>query len=154
MTPREAIVQLMQSVPEIGIVQNRERHAHDVAKLKQLYAWGPSNQIRGWFVRRVRVRETGIAVPRYLEVVGWQIRGFIAFDDDGASELVLESLVEQLRDLFRANPTLLDTVTKLGLLPGNSDRGLQMEDAGPVLFAGVLCNAVRLSLTTTTERSQ
>ena len=154
MTVRQTICDVLQSVPNIGIVHDRERFATNLADLKLLYFSAPHNQVRGWFVRRVRVRETGILQPVYLEVVNWRIQGVMGFDDAGASELVLEQLVEAARDAFRANPSLNGTVTKIGLLPASSDRGLQQEDFGPVMFGGVLCHGVRLSLTTTTERRQ
>lgn len=151
---RAAICDLMRSVPDIGVVHDYERYAADLSRLKALY-FSPAHQdLRGWFVRRARVRETGILQPRFLEVTNWQIRGFMSLDDDAQSELAMDDLVEALRDAFRANPTLNGTVTKIGLLPPTSERGLQLEDSGPVLFGGVLCHGVKFALTTTTERSQ
>lgn len=149
---REAIRDLMLTVPEIGVVHAYERYASDMAKLKSLYGW--QDQLRGWFIRRASVKEVGIALPRHLEVTRWQIRGVLALGDAGATELVMDELIEGVRDVIRANPTLNGTVTKTGLLQANAERGLQLEDFGPVLFAGVLCHGARLSLTTTTERSQ
>jgi hypothetical protein len=149
---RTAIRDLMLTVPEIGVVHLHERYAADLAKLKQLY--GYDGHVRGWFIRRTAVRETGIALPRYLEVNRWQIRGVLSLNDETSTELVMDSLIEGVRDVIRDNPSLNNTVTKTGLLQPNAERGLQLEDFGPVMFGGVLCHGARLSLTTTTEKSQ
>lgn len=155
MTPaRAALTALLQGVPDIGVVHAYERYASDVATLKQLYYSAPHQQIRGWFVRRVRVRETGILQPEFLEVTEWQLRGFIGLDDAGQTELVADALIEAVRDRVRANPTLNGTVSQIGLLRTGTDRGLQLEDFGPVLFGGVLCHGIRFGLTTTTQRRQ
>lgn len=150
---RAAIVATLEAVPDIGVVHARERNANDLAKLKQLYFSEPHQDVRGWFVRRVRIRETGILQPRYLEVIDWQIRGVMGFNDAKESELAMDDLVDAVRARFRADPTLGGAITKTGLLGADKDRGLQLVDAGPVLFGGVLCHGVRLDLTTTTERS-
>lgn len=155
MTPeRAALFAILQAVPDIGVVHAYERMASDLAKLKQLYYSNTHAQIRGWFIRRVQVRETGIMQPLYLEVVEWQIRGFMAIDDSAQTELVFDGLIESVRDQLRANDKLNGTVLKLGLLGAKTDRGLQLEDFGPYMFGGVLCHGARLSLVTTKERIQ
>jgi hypothetical protein len=105
-------------------------------------------------VRRLRVRETGIQQPLYLESIDWQIRGFMGLDDATQSELVMEDLIDALRDRFRADSTLGGVITKTGALGSTKDRGIQLEDFGPVLFGGVLCHGARIGLNTTTERMQ
>lgn len=155
MTPaRAALVAILQSVPDIGVVHAYERYAADLATLKALYYSAPHQQIRGWFVRRVSVKEIGILQPEFLEVVQWQIRGFVGLDDSGQSEIVADDLVEGVRDAIRGNPTLGGTVTQIGLLRTSTDRGLQLEDFGPVMFGGALCHGIRFALTTTTQRRQ
>lgn len=155
MTPeRAALFAILQAVPNIGVVHAYERMAADLSKLKQLYFSAAHQQIRGWFIRRVRVRETGILIPTYLEVVEWQIRGFMALDDSAQSELVMDTLIEAVRDRLRDNDKLNGTVLKLGLLGAKTDRGLQLEDFGPYMFGGVLCHGAKLSLITTKERRQ
>lgn len=151
---RSALVTSMRAVPNIGVVHAYERTGADLATLKQHYYSATHQQIRGWFVRRVRIRETGILQPLYLEVVEWQIRGFMAVDDAGESELVFDDLLEGLRDRLRDDSTLGGTVMKLGLLDAKSDRGLQLEDFGPYMFGGVLCHGAKFSLVTAKERRQ
>lgn len=149
---RDAIVNTLQAVPDIGVVFNRERYAANLADLKKLYFSVPHNQVRGWFVRRMTVRETNVLRPVWLDVETWRIQGFLAWDDDAGGELVLEQLVEAARDRFRLDSTLGGVVAATGILGRGNDRGLQLEDFGPVMFCGVLCHGARLSLTTTTER--
>lgn len=153
-TVRAAIKATLQSVTDIGVVHDYERYSHDLAKLKTLYYSAPHSQLRGWFIRRVKTAETGILPPRYLEQVTWQIRGVMALDDAGASELVFDELLDAIRDAFRADRTLGGTVTKIGRLQPNAERGLQLDDSGPVLFGGVLCHGARFSLLTTRELNQ
>lgn len=145
-TIRTAIVTVMRFVPEIGVVQDRERYAKDMTTLKAMYQ-APGLGLRGWFVRRQQVVETDRIQPRSVEYIRWRIQGVMAFDDANASELVFDNLIEQLRDTFRANDTLGGTVAQCALADGK-DAGLQLDDAGPVSFAGVVCHGARLSLTT------
>ena len=154
MTARAAIVAALQSVPEIGVVHDRERYAANLASMKDLYWSAAHNQVRGWFVRRVGARETGVLPPIFLDVETWRIQGYLGWDDAVSSELQLEALVEAARDRFRVDSTLGGAVLRTGLLARGSERGLQLEDSGPVMFCGVLCHGARLSLTTTTERHQ
>lgn len=149
---RTAIRDTLLSVAGIGVVHLYERYARDLSALKQLYLSG--GELRGWFIRRESTRETGIAIPRYLEVVQWQIRGFMALSDENQSELVFDDLVESIRDAFRANSKLDGTVTKTGLLQAGAERGVQLDDAGPFMFAGVLSHGARIRLITTRERTQ
>lgn len=143
---RAAIVATMNTVPNIGMVQDRERYAKDMPGLKAMYQ-APGLGLRGWFVRRRQIVETDRIQPRSVEYLRWRIQGVMAFDDANASELVFDNLIEQLRDAFRANDTLNGTVAQCALA-GGQEAGLQLEDAGPVSFAGVVCHGARLALTT------
>jgi len=146
---RLAIVARMSSVDDVGIVQLHERYAADLAKLKALYWSAPHNQLRGWYVRRVATAETGNRQAHTVEQLRWRIVGFMAFDDANASELTFDALIESLRDAFAQDETLGGTVDQCSD-PTSPDgvSGLQLDDSGPVMFAGVLCHACRLSLTT------
>jgi hypothetical protein len=150
---RQAITDTLASVADIGVVHAYERYAADHARLKTLYYSTPHGAIRGWFIRRVATREVGILVPRYIEEMDWQLRGYIALDDAGESELVADALVEAVRNKFRTNPRLSDTVQMQGPIGSRNKRGPQLVDFGPASFAGVLCHAVRFDMTTSLERT-
>lgn len=148
---RAAIVAALASVPEIGIVHDRERYAADNAKFSALYLYTPADgkrQIRGWWLRRSGTAEHSPNVARTVNVHTWTVRGYMAFADADETELVLDELVEQFRALIRADPTL-GGVCQPGPLGGDDDvDGVQVTDAGPVNFAGVLCHSVVLQLKT------
>lgn len=143
---RAAIVATMQTVPAIGVVHDRERFIERMSDLKAVYV-APGLGLRGWFVRRQQIVETDRIQPRSVEYLRWRIQGVMAFDDANASELVFDNLIEKLRDAFRANDTLGGLVAQCALA-GGKEAGLQLDDAGPVSFAGVVCHGARLSLTT------
>jgi hypothetical protein len=146
---RLAIVARLRSVPDIGIVHDRERNASDMNRLKALYLSPDHNQVRGWYVRRVATVESGNLLSRTVEQARWRIVGVMGFDDAASSELVFDALVDAVRNAFARDETLGGTVDQCSD-PENGDgpTGLQLDDAGPVMFGGVLCHACRLSLTT------
>jgi hypothetical protein len=148
---RTAIKTLMLTVPDIGVVHEYERYTTDMAGVRALYVSVPHNQLRGWFVRRQSTKEVGRIQNRSVEIIRWQIRGFMALDDSAQSELVMDGLVESLRDVFRVNETLSGTVDQCAVPQpggGSGEAGLQVEDFGPVMFASVLCHHARLGLNT------
>ena|SRR5438309_3088293 len=146
---RTAIVAKLNSVSGIGVVHAYERYASDLAKLKVLYCPTGETTIRGWFVRRTATHETGNIQSNTVEQIRWRIQGVMALDDAAASELTFDALIEGIRDAFSQDESLGGTVDQCSE-PGN-DAGescIQLDDAGPVMFGGVLCHAVRLGLTT------
>ncbi|MEO5626926.1 MAG: hypothetical protein ABIQ70_13035 [Dokdonella sp.] len=147
---RAAIAARLISVTDIGVVHAYERYASDLARLKQLYFSISHNQVRGWYVRRVQTSETGNILSNTVEHIRWRIVGLMALDDANASELVFDSLIEGVRNAFAADETLGGTVDQCAVPDpsGNSESCIQLDDAGPVMFGGVLCHAARLSLNT------
>lgn len=148
---RTAIKTLMLTVPDIGVVHEYERYAPDLAGVRAAYLYAPANQLRGWFVRRQSTKEFGRVQNHSVESIRWQIRGYMALDDSAQSELTMDGLVEALRDVFRPDETLGGTVGQCSVPApsgGSGESALQVEDFGPVMFAGVLCHHARLGLTT------
>lgn len=152
MSARAAVVATLETVPDIGRVHAYERFATAQAQLKELYYSNIHAQLRGWFVRRVRLNHTGVVKPRYIEVEQFQIRGFMAWDDANASETVMSGLIDSVIETFRLNPTLGGAITKQGALSAGADQGVRLDDFGPVMLGGVLCHGARMSLTTYTEK--
>lgn len=152
---REALVTLLRAVPGVGVVHDRERYAASEQAFRSLYiyahsdpaadAFGDKAHVRGWYIRRVATTEL-TDNGRVLNEHTWNIRGYLAFQDDIGSELVFDELVERMRDAVRVTPTL-----GLASLLGASvatERGVQVASAGPVFFAGALCHSVLLELRT------
>lgn len=145
---RAALVALLQTVPDVGQVHARERFAKDEAAFRALYLYTPAGgapQLRGWWLRRVATSTTSVSSARTLDVHSWELRGFMAFDDAAASELAFDALIESMRAAVAADPTLGGVAA-----PGPLDEpeGLQLVEAGPVRFAGVLCHSAVLTLKT------
>lgn len=146
---RAAIVAALAAVPDVGHVHERERYAESETAFRAMYLYTPAGgapEVRGWWLRRVATREHSPSTGRSLNAHTWQVRGYMAFSDARASELVLDDLIEQFRAVVRADPTL-GGVCQPGPLDASED-GVQVIDAGPVRFAGVLCHSAVLQLTT------
>ena len=140
---RNAIVAKMQAVPNIGQVQSYERYAKREADFRTFYE--DSGKVLGWVVRRLKIVEKSPAMGRWDVRITWRVAGYMSLDDSAASELAFDELVETLRTAFRDDPTLGGAVDTT-IVPERA--GLEVEDAGPVMFAGVLCHSARLGLTT------
>lgn len=149
---RDAIQGVLAGVPGIGPVHKFERYLKREAELQALYVSG--GQLKGWLIRRLSTREQALAVGRTVVTHRWQIRGYRAIDDATQSELAFDDTIEAIRDAFRADETLGGLVKGLEESAGQGGdvAGVQLADSGPVLFAGVLCHAARLSLTTWHEQ--
>ena len=139
---RSAIVTTLSSIPGIGQVHAYERYAQNDAGMKLFYG-NADGQLRGWFVRRKTIKETRQGGAK--ELVSWQIRGYMSLSDATQSEILFDDLIDSIRAAFRANRTLNGTVRVIIYDEGD---GLQVQDTGPVLFAGVLCHAATLVLST------
>ena len=168
---RKSMAARMRRLPGMGIVHEYERFSKQESAFRELYI--RDGALLGWHIRRVSLRETEFSSQFNRVRVKWQIRGLAALVDSAASELVLDNLVDALRDDFRRFPVLPLTCAALEALAPETDpedmysqimafgaesgfcrlttdegAGLQIDDSGPVMFAGVLCHSVRLGLTT------
>jgi hypothetical protein len=147
---RAAHVAQLGAIADIGIVNDRERYLPDEAQFKAAYVYTPAGgdpQLRGWWLRRVRTEERTISTGSVLVEHTWQWRGYMAFNDAQASELAFDELIEAYRDAHRADPTLGGVCEQNPEGIGGTD-GVQVEQAGPVMFCGALCHSVVLQLKT------
>lgn len=146
---RNAIQALLASVPGAGIVHLAEPYAKTQAAFQTAYQWtapDDTKQLRGWFIVRVKTRETAPSAGRTTNSHTWKLQGFMALAGDGVlSALEWDEVVEDIRAAFRNNPTL-GGVAQPGPL-GQQD-GAQVVGSAPVMFAGVLCHATQLELQT------
>lgn len=144
-----AIVATMNSVPNIGAVHDYERYAKDSATLRAHYGARIDgvDQLRGWFVTRLSVRNARNGFGGPLVTTIWQVRGYMALNDAEASEKTFHALIQALIDAFWADQDLGGTVISTQTADPNA-AGLTLEDAGPVFFSGVLCHSARLTLRT------
>lgn len=144
---RAAIVGKMTAIESLGRVHTFQRYDKNLGGLESLYRAEIDGveQIRGWYVTRVATTEESPALGRYIATHTWQIRGFLSLNDAAQSEIVMDGLIEQLRDAFRTDETLGGVVDTTVLDDG---AGLQLDEQLPVMFAGVLCHLARCTLRT------
>lgn len=149
---RTAMVATVAAVPGAGVVHAYERYIRGDDKFKQLYLYTPPGgvqQLRGWWLRRVRTAESSPNVsPETRNVHTWHLRAFMALNDEAASELVFEEMVEAVRDALRADPTFGGVADQGPLNDGDNTDGAQVVDVGPVTFCGALCHSALLEMKT------
>lgn len=142
---RAAIKTTLESVADIGQVHDYERYASRQGDFVALYYSAGHAQIRGWNFRRVAREERSSAIGRHAVTARWALRGYMALDDSAASEQTFDLLVEALIAAFRADDSLGGVVDTCIIA---DVAGLQLDEAGPVMLAGVLCHGARLTLRT------
>lgn len=152
---RAAIVAKAQAVPDFGRVHAYERYVREEKAFRDLYlverADG-TDLLAGWWLRRTATEELGIAIRRTVDVHTWQLRGYRALNDAEASELAFDASIEALRDAVRADPTFGGVCepepTGGAYGSSNEPQYVAVQDAGPVMFCGVLCHSAVLQLKT------
>lgn len=145
---RAAIVAKLRTVADVGRVHDLEPLGRTEAEFQDLYLYtlpDGSQQLRGWFVRRVRTTETLGGVGRTINEHTWTLRHFMSLDSAQRSEITFDTLVETVRRAFRNDLTLGGAVE-----PGPIQRptGMSLTDSTPVMFVGVLCHSATLSYST------
>lgn len=145
---RDKIKAIIVAVPNSGSVQAYERYTQQQSKLAEFYKDATSGRILGWNINRYATREAYIDIGRWVLDHDWKIRGFMSLDDADATQETFDTLIEAIRDVFRADPSLGDLVFSTVIEEKNHQAGVQVEEVAPVLFAGVLCHSARLALTT------
>lgn len=150
---RNALQVKLAAVPGIGQVHAFERFSSGEAKFRALFEFDlvdGSKQLRGWWLRRTHTQELAIAMGRSVDVSTWQIRGYMALNDDTATELEFDALIEAFRDAVRADPTFGGVCEpdpgEQGGQP--APQGVEVAQTGPVRFCGVLCHSAVLQLRT------
>ncbi|MBL3601298.1 MAG: hypothetical protein JMN25_15775 [gamma proteobacterium endosymbiont of Lamellibrachia anaximandri] len=142
-TVKQAVVDKLASVTGIGKVQGYERYAKRNSDMLALYKEG--SQVLGWYVRRTKTSESSDYPGRWDRTYSWVIRGFMGLDDSEQTELLFDDLIEASCAAFRDDDTLGGVVDTC--IIGN-EAGIQVQDSGPVMFAGVLCHSATLALNT------
>ena len=142
---RAAIVAKLEGVANIGAVNDYERYAKKLSKFKSFYV--TSGKVHGWHFRRISKRVISPALGEVKVTNRWRITGYMSLEDKLSSEKTFDDLVEAVMAAFLADETLGGVV---GATVDDDDgtAALQLDDSGPVMFAGVLCHSARLTLKT------
>lgn len=146
-TQRTALAALFAAVADAGVVHDHEPYAKTQGDFRALYVWTAgdgSQQLRGWHLRRTATRERALGLGRTLNAHTWRLTGYMALDDNGATERVFDELVEAMRRAYRLDP-VLGGASQLGPADG---AGIDVTDSKPVVFCGALCHSATLQFTT------
>ncbi|WP_423458031.1 hypothetical protein [Ottowia sp. VDI28] len=152
---RQALLEVLRAVPAVGVVHDCEVYASEDKGFKAAYrytntdasadAFAAEPHIRGWYIRRFATAEVN-ANARILNEHTWHVRGYMSLKSAIDSELIFDELIERMRDAARMHGTM-GVSSALGASTAQ-ERGVQVINAGPVLFAGVLCHSAVLELKT------
>ena len=148
---RTKIVEMLRAIPEIGIVHERERYFSDLDKIRATFIWQPPTagspkQVRGWFLRRVKMNPEHLGNYKYDLENTWEITGYMSWNEELNSEIVFDGLIEQISQVFQ-KPIALNQVqnaTKQGVVA----HGIELVDSSTVTFTGVVCHRATLQLVT------
>lgn len=147
-TIRAAIVERLAAVPGVGKVHEYQRFAAQEAPFRALFNYldpaSGAGRLLGWDVHRQATLERRDDFV-HEEVLTWRLRGFMAIADAEASEHLFDTLIEAVRAAFRVDHNLAGAVASTDY---NDFCGLQLDDSGPAMFAGVLCHAATFTLYT------
>lgn len=151
-TIRAAIVTKLQSVTDIGVVQPYERYAKNLADVLVYYKSVAHQQIRGWNNSYKTASERGQIYTSSAEVSRWEIRGLMSVNDQLASRITFDNLIESVRDAFRADITLGGAIAECAEPQAGGEYGAQLEANEYAMFGSVLCHSCRLALPTYVHR--
>lgn len=101
--------------------------------------------IHGYMITRGSIEELPEASRTYKVGTTWIIRGFYSLKADGTSEATFQGIIDNIRDKFRANPSVNSTVL-------TSD-SLQIDANEPRMFGRVLCHYMEGRLVTVEEET-
>lgn len=142
---RSKIVEMLREIPDIGIVHERERYFSDLDKIRSAFTWQPTTagspkQVRGWFLRRVKMNPEHLGNFKYDLENTWEITGYVGWNEELNSEIILDGLIEEIFQTFK-KPMPLN-------LLGLTAFGIELIDSSTVNFTGVVCHRATLQLVT------
>lgn len=144
---RLQIKTILSTVAGIGRVHEYERWAKDITKFKALYQ-DSDNRINGWTITRQASGQREGASMTVETSDLFVIRGYYGVEDDAASELVFQELVENISIAFRSAWNLNGYAESLSpdFGPGAVGSGVQVRVVDYRLFFGILVHYCELVL--------
>ncbi len=140
---RAAIAAKMNTIADIGLVHTFQRYSVRQRDFRTFYE--DAGTIRGWNVHRIGFRQRPFTAGVNQIVSQWRIEGFLALDDETETEILFDAKIDEVAEAFRLDPTLGGAIETI---EADNQSGIQLDDAGPAMFGGVLCHRARLSLPT------
>ena len=148
---REQIKTIISATEGVGRVHDYDRWAADWKKMLELFKHTDAEgneKINGWVFTRTKTPERWLTNIKYLRVYEWLIRGVYGLQDDQATELIYQNIIENICGSFRTNNTLNGTCETIAPEFGsfNGLAGVQVQLVEVRMFAGVLCHYCELGL--------
>lgn len=131
-TIRLKIKEIIERVPNRGIVHEYERWAVDWNKFITLFQDPVSKKILGWEISRQSAPGTYISNSEEEVTSGYVIHGFMGLQDADRTDIKFNALIDTIRDQFKADMTL-----------GGLNQGPQGFDVRTIdvrTFGSVLCH--------------
>lgn len=141
---RAAITAKLKAIIAIGQVHDYERFAKAEKDLRELYQ--SNNRILGWVIRRASFKKTELATALYSIRNSWEVRGYMSLQDDAATELIFDSLVDLVQLKLSNDPTFAGIASYVN----DYEMRATLE---PVMFCGVLCHSVTINFDTAHEET-
>lgn len=142
-TIRNETVAVLMSVPDVGRVHDYQRFASNPSDLKNYYLTD-QGKLCGWYIERTQKTEEHLGNRRYNVQNHIRIQGYMSWSDEFASQLSFDNLIESISSAFR-NSTQF---AKHSIVV----HGINLVNAQPVMFCGVLCHSAELELITQHRR--
>jgi hypothetical protein len=146
---RAALLAMLLAVPSIGRVHESVRYVREESRFRADYEWAPEGglaHLRGWHIGSCTTARRTLGLGRVLLRHTWPIRGYLVFNLEHRSQLVMDDLCEAIGAAHETDRTLGGVSTAEEL--GSDADGVQKLEAGEVLFCGVLCHSALLQLET------
>jgi len=134
---RTRIKAKLSAVEGIGIVHEYQRWASTWSKFLSQFKT-ESDVINGWMITRRATPSARDTMPTLNRGHVFILTGFYGLNDDDATELVFQDMVEDIQDAFDSDVTLGGLVLKSG--------PLQVKVVENRTFGNVLCHYAELEL--------
>lgn len=135
---RQAIVDLLIPIPNIGMVHDYERFSVQASDLKKLYHY--NNRLQGWFVTRAGWRKVRVGSSIFQLRSNWEVNGYMGLDDENKSEQAFDALVDLIQLVLSKDPSF-----GIGESVENYEIKATLQH---VMFHGVLCHNAVISFDT------
>ncbi|HNR12060.1 MAG TPA: hypothetical protein PKM59_01970 [Thermodesulfobacteriota bacterium] len=144
---RLQIKTILSTVAGIGRVHEYERWAKDITKFKALYQ-DADKRINGWTITRSSSGQREGASMTVNTSDLFIIRGYYGVEDEAASELAFQDLIESIRIAFQNKWNLNGYAESLSpdFGPGAVGSGVQVRVVDYRLFFGILVHYCELVL--------
>ena len=142
---REQIKTILSAVSNTGKIHEYERFCTDWSKFLDLFK-DENEEINGWTISRKSSSQLIFAQGNDIQRIHhFLLTGFYGMQDEQASELSFQDVIEAIVDKFYDYDTLNDTCFSIAPNPGEQV-GIQVDMIENRIFGNVLCHYAELSL--------